>query len=81
MTVRQIKFTYLRSSVLSRVILLGFGTVNSPVCISALWELHQCHSVFEMLRFRLVFCPQSFKIYLENALSKLSKQVPFHSVC
>ena len=33
-----------------------------------------------MLRFRLVFCPQSFKIYLENALSKLSKQGPFHSV-
>ena len=30
------------------------------------------HSVFEKLRFQLVFYPQSFEIYFENALSKLS---------
>ena len=34
-SVRWIKFTYLRFSTLSRVILRGFGTVNSPLCIDA----------------------------------------------
>ena len=37
------------------------------------------HSVFEKLRFQLVFCLQSFKIDFENALSKLSEQVLFYS--
>ena len=30
------------------------------------------HSVFEKLRFQLVFYPQGIEIYFENALSKLS---------